>query len=66
VWKEGDHRDWDSIKNWAEDLKVLFDSTNELVKNYAGRHHNKLDNYLPALRNQQGRNHAGGFLPDLL
>ncbi len=28
VWKEGDHRDLDSIKNWAKDLKVILDSTN--------------------------------------
>lgn len=27
VWKEGDHRDWDSIRNWTQDLKVIFDST---------------------------------------
>ncbi len=26
VWKEGDHRDWDSIKNWTHDLKELLDS----------------------------------------
>ena len=28
VWKEGDHRDWDSIRNWTQDLKVILDSTN--------------------------------------
>lgn len=27
VWKEGDHRDWDSIRNWTQDLKVILDST---------------------------------------
>jgi menaquinone-dependent protoporphyrinogen oxidase len=25
VWKEGDHRDWDSIEKWTKDLKTLLD-----------------------------------------
>jgi len=25
VWKEGDHRDWDSIEKWTKDLKMLLD-----------------------------------------
>jgi menaquinone-dependent protoporphyrinogen oxidase len=24
VWKEGDHRDWDAIRKWAEELKPLL------------------------------------------
>ena len=24
VWKEGDHRDWDAIQNWARELKPLL------------------------------------------
>ncbi|MFN2168626.1 MAG: flavodoxin domain-containing protein, partial [Anaerolineae bacterium] len=24
VWKEGDHRDWEAIRTWAEDLKPLL------------------------------------------
>ena len=24
VWKEGDHRDWDTIRKWAEELKPLL------------------------------------------
>ena len=24
VWKEGDHRDWNAIQSWAEDLKNVF------------------------------------------
>lgn len=24
VWKEGDHRDWNAIRNWAENLKPLL------------------------------------------
>lgn len=26
VWKEGDHRDWDSIRNWTKDLKTILDN----------------------------------------
>lgn len=25
VWREGDHRDWDAIRAWAEDLKPVLD-----------------------------------------
>ncbi len=25
VWKEGDHRNWESIDKWAKDLKALLD-----------------------------------------
>jgi hypothetical protein len=24
VWKEGDHRDWNAINNWALELKPLL------------------------------------------
>jgi menaquinone-dependent protoporphyrinogen oxidase len=24
VWREGDHRDWEAIKGWARELKLLF------------------------------------------
>jgi hypothetical protein len=24
VWKEGDHRDWDTIRKWAMELKTLL------------------------------------------
>jgi menaquinone-dependent protoporphyrinogen oxidase len=26
VWKEGDHRDWDAIRSWAESLRPLLES----------------------------------------
>lgn len=25
IWKEGDHRDWDTIKTWADDLAVKLE-----------------------------------------
>jgi len=28
IWKEGDHRDWVSIKNWTENLKYHLDNSN--------------------------------------
>ena len=24
VWSEGDHRDWDAIRAWAKELRLLF------------------------------------------
>jgi len=24
VWSEGDHRDWDAVRAWAEELRGLF------------------------------------------
>lgn len=27
VWKEGDHRDWEAIKEWAKELKDLFEKS---------------------------------------
>jgi menaquinone-dependent protoporphyrinogen IX oxidase len=24
VWKEGDHRDWNAIRTWAENLRTLL------------------------------------------
>ena len=26
VWKEGDHRDWNAIRSWAETLRPLLNS----------------------------------------
>jgi menaquinone-dependent protoporphyrinogen oxidase len=26
VWKEGDHRDWNSIKSWTKNLKTILDN----------------------------------------
>ncbi len=27
IWKEGDHRDWEAIREWAIELKDLFEKT---------------------------------------
>lgn len=34
VWKEGDHRDWDAIRAWAESLYPLLTSAQERISGH--------------------------------
>jgi menaquinone-dependent protoporphyrinogen IX oxidase len=29
VWKEGDHRDWNAIRTWAENLRILLEGNHQ-------------------------------------